>query len=193
MPSPLGHALGGVAVGLLLVPEGSRLMPSGARVAATLPAARLLAVTALAGALPDIDFLWGRHNMETHSLGAAALAGLIALAWTRGRGWQVALAVSAAWATHVLFDCLGSDDTPPIGVMALWPLTSDFYLGDIGFFDAISRRYWLPNFWTHNLRAVVKEALILLPLCALAAFSRALRGESYHVDRRGRPVNDGRG
>ena len=188
MPTPLGHALGGVAAGLLLLPEGTRLLADGRSVATTLPAVRLLAVTALAGALPDLDFAWGRHNMETHSLGAAVMAGLAALAWTRGRGWQVALAVTAAWATHVLFDCLGSDDTPPIGVMALWPIDSAFYLGDVGFFDAISRRYWLPNFWSHNLRAVVKEVLVLAPLCAVAAFSRAMRGPSYEVDRRGRPV-----
>ena len=152
-----------------------------------------LSLAAVAAVLPDLDFLWGRHNMETHSLGAAVLAGLAVLAWSRGREVRLAFLVALAWASHVLFDWLGSDTTPPIGVMALWPVNSDFYLGDVGFFDAISRRYWLPNFWTHNLGAVVKEVLILLPLCALAAFSRALRGEAHHVDRRGRPVNGGRG
>ena len=64
--------------------------------------------------------------METHSLGAAVLAGLAVLAWTRGRGagWRSSC---LAWASHVLFDWLGSDDTPPLGVMALWPFTPEFY------------------------------------------------------------------
>jgi membrane-bound metal-dependent hydrolase YbcI (DUF457 family) len=125
-----------------------------------------------AAILPDADFLWGRHSMETHSLGAAVLAGLAVLAWTRGRGARVALLVAVAWGSHVLFDWLGSDDTPPLGVMALWPLTSDFYFAHAYVFEAISRRTWLPNFWTHNLRAVAQEIVILGPLAALAWWRR---------------------
>ncbi len=49
------------------------------------PRAMPLAVFAAVAVLPDLDFLWGRHNMETHSLGAAVLAGLAVLAWTRGK------------------------------------------------------------------------------------------------------------
>ena len=92
-----------------------------------IPDWRPLAVCAAAAVLPDIDFLWGRHNMETHSLGAAVLAGLGVLAATRGRQPRLAALVALAWASHALFDWLGSDDTPPFGVMALWPLTSEFY------------------------------------------------------------------
>ena len=68
----------------------------------------------VAAVLPDVDFLWGRHNMETHSLGAAVLAGLAVLAWTRGRDARLAVLVALAWASHVLFDWLGSDTTPPM-------------------------------------------------------------------------------
>ena len=46
----------------------------------------------------------------------------------------------------VLFDWLGSDDFPPLGVMALWPFSSDFLFANAYVFDAISRRYWLPGF-----------------------------------------------
>jgi len=113
---------------------------------------------------PDLDFLWGRHNMETHSLGAAVLAGLVVLAWTRGRAPRLALAVTLAWASHVLFDWLGSDATPPLGVMALWPVTSEFYFAYAYVFEAISRRTHLPNFWPHNLWAVAKEVLMLAPV-----------------------------
>jgi hypothetical protein len=128
-----------------------------------------------AAVLPDVDFLWGRHNMETHSLGAAVLAGLVVLAWTRGRGVRLAVLVAAAWASHVLFDWLGSDTTPPIGVMALWPLSGDYYFAYVYWFEAISRRTHLPNFWSHNLYAVARELVMLAPLAALAAWWRRAR------------------
>ncbi len=156
MPSPVGHALGGAIVGLLISPRGT---------AGTLGTLGTLFV--VAAVLPDADFLWGRHSMETHSLGAAVLAGLAVLAWTRGRNPRLALAVALAWSSHILFDWLGSDDTPPIGVMALWPLTSQFYFAEAFVFEAILRRYWLPNFVSHNAWAIIKEILILGPVVAI--------------------------
>jgi membrane-bound metal-dependent hydrolase YbcI (DUF457 family) len=113
--------------------------------------------------------------METHSLGAALLAGLVVLAWTRGRGARLAMLVTLAWTSHVLFDWLGSDDTPPLGVMALWPLTSNFYFAHAYVFEAISRRTWLPNFWSHNLWAVATELAMVGPLTLLAAWWRGWR------------------
>ena len=146
MPSPVGHALGGLIAGELLAPSA-------------------LLICALAGVAPDVDFLWGGHNRQTHSLGAAVIAGAVVFAWKRSP--RLALAVALAWASHVLFDWLGSDDTPPLGVMALWPLNSNFYFADAFVFEAISRRYWLDNFIPHNAWAVIKEVLILGPLVAL--------------------------
>ena len=137
-----------------------------------IPPAQPLFVCVAAAAFPDVDFLWGRHNMETHSLGAAVLAGLAVFAWTRGRDRRLALLVTLAWASHVLFDWVGSDDTPPLGVMALWPLTSNFYFAYAYVFEAISRRTWLPNFWSHNVRAVAWEIAMLAPLAALAGWAR---------------------
>ena len=135
---------------------------------------------AIAGAAPDIDFLWGGHNRETHSLGAAIIAGLVVFAWKRQP--RLALAVTLSWASHVLFDWLGSDDTPPLGVMALWPVTSNFYFANAFVFEAISRRYWLENFITHNTWAVIKEVLILGPI-ALIAFSIASRSRARRRSR----------
>ncbi|MEZ5289374.1 MAG: hypothetical protein R2712_32150, partial [Vicinamibacterales bacterium] len=72
MPSPVGHALGGLIVGLAGRQSGPpRSDP------------RLLIWPISAAVAPDADFLWGRHGMETHSLGMAVLAGLVVLAWTR--------------------------------------------------------------------------------------------------------------
>jgi membrane-bound metal-dependent hydrolase YbcI (DUF457 family) len=149
VPSPVGHALGGLIVGRALAPSA-------------------LVICALAGVLPDIDFAWGGHNRQTHSLGAAVMAGLVVLAWKRDH--RLAIAVSLSWASHVLFDWLGSDDTPPLGVMALWPINSNFYFANAFVFEAISRRYWLDNFYTHNGWAVIREILLLGPV-AVAVFS----------------------
>ena len=153
MPSPVGHLLGGAIVGQILAPS-------------------FVAVCAIAAGAPDLDFLWGRHNMETHSLGAAIFAGLAVMAWTRGRNPRLAVAVMLAWSSHVLFDWLGSDDTPPLGVMAFWPITQEFYFADAFVFEAISRRYWLDNFIPHNAWAVMKEALILGPVLAAVSLWR---------------------
>ena len=48
-----------------------------------------------------------------------------------------------------------------------------FYEEDAFVFEAISRRYWLDNFFTHNAWAVVKESLILGPIAAIAFLWRA--------------------
>ena len=154
MPSPVGHALGGLIVGKALAPSA-------------------LLICAVAGVLPDIDFAWGGHNRETHSIGAAIIAG--ALVWLWKKDARLGLAVALSWGTHVLFDWLGSDDTPPLGVMALWPLNSNFYFANAFVFEAISRRYWLDNFITHNAWAVIKELLILGPLTFIAFRWRARR------------------
>lgn len=158
MPSPLGHALGGLAVGL----------------AAAAPRDRgLLGLCVVAACLPDIDFGWGRHNMETHSIGFAILLGIVVLAWKRST--RVAVAATLAAGTHVLFDWLGSDDSPPLGVMALWPFSSDFYFAEAYVFATISRRYWLPGFVMHNVAAVLREVVILLPLVAAVVVLRKRR------------------
>ena len=138
-------------------------------------AGRAFWIVTIAAVLPDVDFAWGGHNRETHSIGAAILAGLLVLAWKRDP--RLALAVALSWSTHVLFDWLGSDDTPPLGVMALWPIDSNFYFANAFVFEAISRRYWLDNFYPHNGWAVMKEILILGPIAvAVIAFrSRARR------------------
>ena len=124
----------------------------------------------LAAVAPDLDFLWGRHNQETHSLAAAIVAGLAVFAWKKDP--RLAIAVALAWVSHVLFDWLGSDTTPPLGVMALWPLSSEYYFSNAFFFEAISRRYWLDNFYTHNAWALIREILILGPIAVLLYWRR---------------------
>ena len=88
-----------------------------------------------------------------------------------------ACAVALAYASHTLLDWLGTDASPPIGIMALWPFSRGYYESHLHVFMAISRRYWLDGFWDQNLRAFARELAILLPLTALVMFMRRRRAE----------------
>jgi hypothetical protein len=122
---------------------------------------------ATVGVTPDLDLLVGSHSTYTHSVGAVAL--VFVAAWALSKRPRVAAAVAAAWASHLLLDWLGSDTSPPIGIMALWPFTSEHYQSSFYLFDAISRRYWLPEqFVWWNLKAAMKEVLILTPLAGVS-------------------------
>lgn len=146
------------------------------------PAAVLL--FAAAGAFPDVDLLIGVHRGPTHSIGAAAIAG--ALGWmvwrpspaagrdTRAR-LKFAIALGAAYATHTLTDYLSHDTLPPLGLMALWPFSSEFYQAPFHIFLPINRRYWLLRAWLANFRAVIREVLVLGPAMWLAFWFRGRR------------------
>ena len=176
MPSPLGHMLGGVAAGWLVsgVPARHEGSAPAERVRSALTYACL-------GALPDVDLLIGVHRGPTHSLGAALIVGIAAGALLYFTGARrslrstttLAAACVAAFGSHVLLDWLSSDNSAPIGIMALWPLDHTFYTSDLHVFMAISRRYY--HGWTfvwQNLLAVTREVAILLPLVSLVMMLR---------------------
>ena len=59
-----------------------------------------------------------------------------------------------------------------IGIMALWPFSRGYYESPWHVFMAISRRYWLPEFWTFNIRALGRELVILVPLAVMVLMIR---------------------
>jgi membrane-bound metal-dependent hydrolase YbcI (DUF457 family) len=156
MPSPIGHALGGIAAGWGRVPRRD------------MAGAAILAAVSLA---PDLDLLpvFQTHRGPSHSIGAAALAGAIAWLITRRPAW--AASVSLSWASHIVLDWMSNDTRPPLGVMALWPLTSEYYKAGFEVFPAVSRRYWLGEFWYYNAMAAAIELVLLLPV-TLVVLSR---------------------
>lgn len=192
MPTPIGHALGGLIIGLALAPRGPSFadpapgpmrsqdqgdgspfttrQPWHTRVLGTAHARTFVLFCVVIACLPDVDFAWGGHNRETHSLGFAFVIGVAVWLWQRSG--RLAAACGLAVGTHVLFDWLGSDDFPPLGVMALWPFSQEFYFADAFIFEAISRRYWLPGFVQHNLLAVAREVVILAPIAAVLWWRR---------------------
>jgi inner membrane protein len=121
---------------------------------------------------PDLDLLIGRHSAETHSIGAAVVAGAAvwaALQWKRAPRARLLAAIAAiAVLSHVLLDWLGTDTSAPIGVMAMWPFSREYVESELHLFMAVSRRYWLPEFWTYNFSVLARELLLLGPP-ALAA------------------------
>ena len=153
MPTPIGHALGAL---IATAPFRDRYRTAGAGV--------LVAVVS-AGIAPDLDLLINRHSAETHSAGAAAMAGLAAWMVLRARRHPrarlIALMLAIATGSHALLDWLGTDTSAPIGIMALWPFSRGYYESDAHLFMAVSRRYWLEEFWTYNFRVLARELLIL--------------------------------
>ena len=164
MPSPIGHGLAGISVAWFTTPR----------------ARRSVAITcALLAASPDIDVLSGSHRGPTHSLAAVALVCAVAVvfsgAW-RLPAARVAAACGLAYASHLLLDWLGKDTAAPYGIMALWPFSSRYYWSGADLFMEISRRYWKGDeFIVGNLRSLVVELALLLPIAALAYFLRIRR------------------
>jgi hypothetical protein len=157
--------MAGAAAAWLIVPP-----PRGRRMYGSL--IRQAALFGAVAVAPDLDLLWGQHSGPTHGLGAAMVAGLVAwvvvrvYGWPGIAGWRAGLAVAAAYATHTLLDWLGEDSSPPIGIMALWPLSGEHFQSDLHVFKAISRRYWREGFLAHNLAAVAREVFYLGPIVA---------------------------
>ena len=184
MPSPLGHALAGAAAGWALTLSSRPPTPHQ-------PIWRTGACFALLGALPDADLLLGAHRAISHSIGAAMVVGLAAAALTR-RG-RVAVAAAAAYCSHALLDWLSEDTSVPLGVMALWPFSTDYYLSSVTLFDSIWRRNETPDFWVHNAMAIGRELLILGPVFLLVLMLQWGRGSPRLLADRFRGDADRRG
>ena len=162
MPTPLGHALAGVATGWSVAGvarENRRALVTQAAILASLAMAA------------DLDLLVGAHSGPTHSVGAAAIAGALA-AWAR---WPIArtrgtifIAAFLAWATHPLMDSLSPDATAPFGVMAFWPFTTHYYLTGLSVFMSIWRYPVSARAITHDILAIAREILLLAPITYVA-------------------------
>jgi hypothetical protein len=61
-----------------------------------------------------------------------------------------------------VFDWLGSDQSTPRGVMALWPFDRGFYLSPIWIFPTVEHRFWLvERFLIVNAIAFVWEVVLM--------------------------------
>lgn len=162
MPTPVGHAIGGLTAALIANSTARR---------AGLSPELLLACAAVAVA-PDLDILLGQHRTYAHSVGAAAIVGLANWLVLRRRVANASAATAAlmaAYGSHLLLDWLGKDTSSPPGLIILWPFSSAYFLSGYDVFGEVSRRYWLLNeFIFGNLAAVGWEMLVLMPLLLIA-------------------------
>lgn len=167
MPSPIGHALAGLATAW----GGGRLRE---------PAWPLAAVCAALAAIPDADLLLpGAHRTFTHSFVAVAVVLIIAAAVTgkvTGKiDWRIVLLCGAAYGSHVLMDWLGADPNPPSGIQLLWP-SAGWFIAPWTIFPGTERRHILSvaSFLT-NLKAVGVECAVMAPVAAGAWLTRTYR------------------
>lgn len=177
MPSPVGHAIAGLTTAWI----AERVLHK-ARPGPWLPVACVLAAVA-----PDLDLLVSSHRTYTHSIGAAMLAGLSTWLFFGVRSTvngqrsnptatALAITIAGAYFSHIVLDWLGKDSSVPLGMMALWPISSHFYLSGFDLFPEISRRYWRPaEFIIGNFESLVWEIAILAPVAMLAWWYREKR------------------
>jgi membrane-bound metal-dependent hydrolase YbcI (DUF457 family) len=169
MPSPIGHALAGVAAAWAvdLIP-GDRAWRTilGGTWYQRAGGGLTLACAAL-GAAPDLDLAFIEHRTITHSIGAVCFVTLFAAALAanaRRPIARVALMCGAAYGSHLLLDWLGTDRYPPLGLQLMWPINKAWYISGVDLFRQTARQ----RIFTHgpmmvNVRAIAQEIGILGP------------------------------
>ncbi len=156
MPSPVGHALAGLAV-----------VYSGDIVRRRPSPTRLIALCAGLAMLPDADLLVpGTHRTATHSVTAACLTFIVAAVVTgQVTRWWTATLTALAYATHLLLDWLGADNFPPYGIQLWWPWSHRWFISNLDVFRQTARRDFLtPPIIRQNTIAVAQELAILVPI-----------------------------
>lgn len=174
MPSPIGHALGGVAAAWLvdLVP-GRRERRSAPPAASWFKRSGdgLTLVCAALAIVPDLDLLLRGHRMMTHGVGAAVLVGLLAAAIAAHASLsvlRVAVMCAVAYGTHLLLDWLAVDTFWPYGIQLLWPFSQTWFISGWDLFAQTERSHLmtLPAI-RQNVAAIAREIAILGPLVVL--------------------------
>ena len=197
MPSPIGHALAGVAVAWTadLIP-GNRAWRTAPESAPWHQRAGdgLTFLCAALGAAPDLDLAFVAHRTVTHSLGAVIFVGLFAAALAanaRRPIARVALMCAAAYGSHLFLDWLGTDYYPPRGIQALWPINREWYISGTDVFRQTARLHlFTQTVMMTNARAIVQEMAILGPTVVALWLVRvkALAGLAPQVARRDHPA-----
>ena len=193
MPSPIGHALAGVAAAWMadLVPgrRTCRTAPDRASWVARAGNGLTLICAGLA-ASPDLDLLFPGHRTSSHSIGALLMVGVIAAAIgaaTRQPFRRVGLMCAAAYGSHLLLDWLGTDNTTPRGLQLFWPFARDWYISDWNVFRQTERQHLLTGEVIRtNVLAIAQELAIFVPMLAALWLIRvkALAGLATELPRR---------
>lgn len=172
MPSPLAHALAGFITHVATAPAGE------------IANRRRALVTVGAAMAPDLDFGWrlvdgmNHHQEQGHSVGVglavAALVAAVASAARVPRPIGLGAAALLGWCSHLFLDFLSIDNSPPIGLLALWPLSTGHFKSPWPLFLDIGRTL---NWRTvrHDAIAIAWELAVLCPLLIAAWRTRNRR------------------
>lgn len=152
-----------------------------------------LACAAL-GAVPDLDLLFVAHRTVTHSIGAVFFVSLFCAALAANARRPIArvgLMCAAAYGSHLFLDWLGTDNYPPQGIEALWPISRHWFISGTDVFRQTElREVWTSASLLKNLRAIVQEIAILGPTVVALWLVRvkSLAGLAAQMARRDHPA-----
>jgi membrane-bound metal-dependent hydrolase YbcI (DUF457 family) len=163
MPSPIGHMLSGVFIGLAAKTEpGSFIDP------------RRLAIASFAAAAADLDLIlvlagydWTAvHRTFSHSLVLAGfvtllLYGIDRLLKLRVRAGIPYVMIGACLFCHIGMDLLGEDVLFPYGLMLFWPISEKFFYPGITLFVALKDHTNAAPSVYYLMTAVARECIIV--------------------------------
>jgi membrane-bound metal-dependent hydrolase YbcI (DUF457 family) len=198
MPSPIGHAIAGVAVAWAadLIPGNrtGRTAPPSASWYRRAGNGLTIACGVLAAA-PDLDLLFPGypHRSITHSVTAVAVVAIVAalVAARKGRPVvRVASMCAAAWATHLLLDWTAVDRLfAPYGVQLFWPFSDTWFISGWDLFPGTERHnIFGADAIVTNAKSLATELIVLAPIAlvlwlvrvkALAGFPSELAGRDH--------------
>lgn len=187
MSSPVAHSLIGLALGLIRFLPRYRHWDELPGCLRTLWRPLLFCVL-LANA-PDLDYLFGLfngnlnyyHQTVTHTLVWICITALAIWAYGRLRErrtayWSLGLLL-ALLGSHLLVDWLTVDCSPPIGLMLAWPFSDHLYHASFAFFPPPAKQTWADLWSLQNLRLVLVEAALTLPLVIAVLWFKHIRAK----------------
>ncbi len=174
MPSPIGHAVTGVA-GFLIIRDHVPQHQLGWFFMGAIGIA----------CLPDLDvvpglLLYGNptvfHHQAAHSLTAVGLIALltaIVARWLNLATRRWGFWAGSVYGSHVALDLLVDDPTVPRGEQLLWPFSFDYVIAPItplprfDYFDPIEG-ILQSLFSAHNFLSIIQEIVLLSPIAFVA-------------------------
>jgi len=185
MASPVAHSLIGLAIGLIrFLPRHRQWGELPGRLRALWRP--LLGCILLANA-PDLDYFFGfsrgngnyYHQTVTHTLVWICVMALAIWAYGRLRErrapWLSLGLLLALLGSHLLADWLTVDRSPPVGLMLAWPFSDHICHAAWAFFPPPAKQTWAEIWSLPNLRLVLAETAITLPLVIVVLWFKRRR------------------
>ncbi len=182
MPSPIGHSL--ISTAIFSRVNRKRLKLNWFD----------YLVFLLIGIFPDLDFIPGLilgtpshfHHGFTHSLFfgiiIGAMTGLLYCKWKRKHWLNYIIVFTGVYFSHLIADFFGVDTSFPYGEQLFWPLWQAYLLSPVSIFSDVYRSssnadFFVSMFNWHNLKTVIIELLICVPILFLINYKKVSQGK----------------